>query len=230
MANSLAARLLKNSLTGAHHVQIGAGDLSRAGRSRQRGTSPPEADKPARGGQVGKVASHIMWQEQGVGERDTRQNVRAPVGSSVRAKQRNTRMDAPGKYMVSTRIIVFEAIAFIFIIVLIWLDQVIDIPHLLLGAEATPINWREALFESIIVGIVGAIIINYTNKLFQRMKHLEGILPICASCKRIRDEKGDWHQMEAYIDARSEATFSHSICPECGEKLYPEFKSYKREG
>jgi hypothetical protein len=139
-------------------------------------------------------------------------------------------MDAPGKYMISTRIIVFEAIAFIFIMLLIWLDQVIDIPYLFLGAEATPINWREALFESIIVGVVGAIIINYTIKLFRRMKYLEGILPICASCKRIRDEKGDWRQMEDYIDERSEATFSHGICPECAEKLYPEFKSYKRKG
>jgi hypothetical protein len=139
-------------------------------------------------------------------------------------------MDAPGKYMVSTRIIVFEAIAFIFIMLLIWLDQVVDIPYLFLGAEATPINWREALFESIIVGIVGAIIINYTIKLFRRMKYIEGILPICASCKRIRDEKGDWHQMEDYIDERSEATFSHGICPECAEKLYPEFESSKRKG
>jgi hypothetical protein len=163
-------------------------------------------------------------------DRDTRETVRRPVSSSVGLNQRDKRMDAPGKYMVSKRIIVFEAIAFIFIMLLIWLDQVIDIPHLLLGAQMTPINWREALFESLIVGIVGAIIIHYTNKLFNRMKYLEGILPICASCKRIRDEKGDWHQMEAYIDERSEARFSHGICPECAEKLYPEFNSYRRKG
>jgi hypothetical protein len=163
-------------------------------------------------------------------DRDTRETVRRPVSSSVGLNQRDKRMDAPGKYMVSKRIIVFEAIAFIFIMLLIWLDQVIDIPHLLLGAQMTPINWREALFESLIVGIVGAIIIHYTNKLFNRMKYLEGILPICASCKKIRDEKGDWHQMEAYIDERSEARFSHGICPECAEKLYPEFNSYRRKG
>ena len=51
---------------------------------------------------------------------------------------------------------------------------------------------------------------------------LRGIIPICSSCKNIRDDKGYWQQVEAYIRDRSEAKFSHSICPECFEKLYPE--------
>lgn len=49
---------------------------------------------------------------------------------------------------------------------------------------------------------------------------LSGFIPICANCKRIRDEKGEWHQPEAYIHERTEAQFSHGICPECGKKLY----------
>jgi len=59
------------------------------------------------------------------------------------------------------------------------------------------------------------------------MKYLEGILPVCASCKRIRDEKGNWHQIKEYVRDRTEAEFSHGICPECAEKLYPEFNPYK---
>ncbi|MBI5520990.1 MAG: hypothetical protein HY910_00070 [Desulfarculus sp.] len=51
---------------------------------------------------------------------------------------------------------------------------------------------------------------------------LSGLLPICANCKRIRDGQGDWHQVEAYISTRSEAKFSHGICPECIRDLYPE--------
>lgn len=54
------------------------------------------------------------------------------------------------------------------------------------------------------------------------IKTLRGIIPICCSCKNIRDDKGYWQQVEAYIRDRSEAEFSHSICPECFEKLYPE--------
>jgi PAS domain S-box-containing protein len=52
------------------------------------------------------------------------------------------------------------------------------------------------------------------------VKTLSGLLPICASCKKIRDDQGYWTQLEAYIRDHSEAEFSHSICPECRKKLY----------
>ena len=55
------------------------------------------------------------------------------------------------------------------------------------------------------------------------IKTLHGIIPICSSCKKIRDDKGSWSQIEAYISKHSEAQFSHGICPECAKKLYPEF-------
>jgi hypothetical protein len=56
-----------------------------------------------------------------------------------------------------------------------------------------------------------------------KVKTLSGLLPICASCKKIRDDKGYWNQIETYISEHSKALFSHAICPECGEKLYPEY-------
>ena len=56
-----------------------------------------------------------------------------------------------------------------------------------------------------------------------KVKTLSGLLPICASCKKIRDDKGYWNQIEKYVRDRSEAEFSHSICPECAKKLYPDF-------
>ena len=55
------------------------------------------------------------------------------------------------------------------------------------------------------------------------VKKLSGLLPICASCKKIRDDKGYWKQIESYIREHSEADFSHSICPECAQQLYQEF-------
>jgi len=56
-----------------------------------------------------------------------------------------------------------------------------------------------------------------------QVKKLSGLLPICASCKKIRDDTGYWQQIEAYIRDHSEAEFSHSICPECARRLYPQF-------
>lgn len=60
------------------------------------------------------------------------------------------------------------------------------------------------------------------TKALAEVKQLSGFLPICASCKKIRDDKGYWNQIESYISQHSEAEFSHSICPECAKKLYPE--------
>lgn len=59
------------------------------------------------------------------------------------------------------------------------------------------------------------------EKATQEIKILSGLLPICSSCKRIRDEKGDWKQIESYIRDNSEAEFSHSLCSVCAEKMYP---------
>ncbi|MGB9439801.1 MAG: PAS domain-containing protein, partial [Desulfobacterales bacterium] len=55
-----------------------------------------------------------------------------------------------------------------------------------------------------------------------KIKTLSGMLPICASCKKIRDDKGYWNQIETYLHRHSEAEFSHGICPECAKKLYPD--------
>ena len=53
-----------------------------------------------------------------------------------------------------------------------------------------------------------------------QIKTLSGLIPICASCKKIRDDKGYWNQLEAFIQEHSEAEFSHGFCPDCMKKLY----------
>lgn len=60
------------------------------------------------------------------------------------------------------------------------------------------------------------------EKALAQVKTLSGLLPICAACKKIRDDNGYWNQIEAYIKKHSNAEFSHSICPDCAKKLYPE--------
>lgn len=54
------------------------------------------------------------------------------------------------------------------------------------------------------------------------VKTLRGLLPICASCKKIRDDAGYWNQLETYIHEHSEAKFSHGLCPDCIRQLYPD--------
>ncbi len=69
-------------------------------------------------------------------------------------------------------------------------------------------------------------LIRELRETFAKMNMLKGMLPICASCKRIRNDDGYWEQVEEYVKEHSEAEFSHGICPECAQKLYPKY--YKR--
>jgi DNA repair exonuclease SbcCD ATPase subunit len=65
-------------------------------------------------------------------------------------------------------------------------------------------------------------LINDMQNALAEIKELRGFLPICANCKKIRDDKGYWQQVENYIQERTHAQFSHGICPECMKELYPE--------
>ncbi len=66
------------------------------------------------------------------------------------------------------------------------------------------------------------------QKTLKEVKALRGLLPICSSCKKVRDDKGYWNQIESYIQDRSEAEFSHSICPECAKELYPDLDIWNK--
>ena len=65
-------------------------------------------------------------------------------------------------------------------------------------------------------------LITELQKAITRVRTLSGLLPICSSCKKIRDDKGYWNRLETYIQDHSDAAFSHGICPECFKKIYPD--------
>jgi len=94
---------------------------------------------------------------------------------------------------------------------------------------ATPIFDDQGEVKFVVEELIDITDLIQSKEIIEHLKNeintLRGIIPICASCKNIRDDKGYWHQVEAYIRDRSEAEFSHSICPNCLDKLYPEIIS-----
>jgi DNA-binding response OmpR family regulator len=58
----------------------------------------------------------------------------------------------------------------------------------------------------------------------KEVRTLKGIVPICASCKNVRDDQGYWNRVETYLNEHTEAEFSHAVCPDCMKRLYPQFK------
>jgi hypothetical protein len=71
------------------------------------------------------------------------------------------------------------------------------------------------------------LLISELQKALHEVKTLSGLIPICAQCKKVRDDKGYWNQIESYIHKHSDVDFSHSICPKCAEELYPGMDIYK---
>jgi len=113
------------------------------------------------------------------------------------------------KYLLPAIIMVI-AIALIAGIWLVTLQRLVSRRNRELAARKRADAARETLIQEL-------------PEALDRVKQLSGLLPICASCKKIRDDKGYWTQIEAYVRDHSEAEFSHGICPECEKKLYPEF-------
>jgi len=129
------------------------------------------------------------------------------------------------KYQAHRQILFVQVLILLMFLVLTLCNEVLDVPHLLMGDEPTSIGQRsgEVFIEICIFVTVVLIELVVMKKLLRRIKILEGFIPVCANCKNIREEN-NWRQMEAYITEHSLAKFSHSICPECIQKLYLEIK------
>jgi hypothetical protein len=65
-------------------------------------------------------------------------------------------------------------------------------------------------------------VVQELTEALHQVKMLQGLLPICAFCKRIRDDGGEWQAVESYVSSRSEVRFSHGYCPQCVKKYFPE--------
>ena len=83
---------------------------------------------------------------------------------------------------------------------------------------------RKIFVVGLILNIIAVFFCSISNSAVMLIifRVLQGIIPICASCKRIRDDSGYWEQIETYINKHSGADFSHGICPDCMKKLYPD--------
>lgn len=125
------------------------------------------------------------------------------------------------KRKLSKKVIIYELFGFGVIILFLWLDEILDIPHLLFGAKATPMNLIESIFETSIISCLCVLIIIITFNMLRKIKYLEGFLPVCLFCKRIL-VKDEWIEIEDYISEHSEAECTESLCPDCLEKNYGE--------
>jgi hypothetical protein len=110
--------------------------------------------------------------------------------------------------------LLLEALGFIFVALLIWVNEYLDLPHMLLGAPATP--WRpvEVAIESGFVVLLGAAVTGVSWLTFRRLAYLESLLILCAECQRVGDE-GRWMPFETFVQSRDHTVTTHGMCPDC---------------
>jgi hypothetical protein len=109
-------------------------------------------------------------------------------------------------------------------------NEILDIPHYLFNDTPTSYSQRigEMIIELSVFSMVVATQLLLFRKLYKRIRVLEGFIPICANCKKIRNKEDQWEQMEEYITQHSLARFSHGICPDCARQLYPDLYPAKK--
>ena len=133
------------------------------------------------------------------------------------------------KSFVVRRLLAYEAFGFAAIIAIIWANELFDLPHHVLGAPVTDINWREACLETLCILILAGTVLLLTFRFLKHVKYLEGFLVVCAFCKKIRLDEDTWVPIEQFVREGAEVEFSHSYCPECLQRHYGRLGRHVRE-
>jgi hypothetical protein len=113
-----------------------------------------------------------------------------------------------------------EALCFALLIVFISIDDEIIIPMLVSAKVPFTPHAIAGILDSLGVLLLFLLALNIQLQVLGKIKMLEGILSVCANCKKIQDGKNRWSPIEEYIQERTHADFSHTICPDCGVMLY----------
>src|SRR4051812_14485241 len=109
--------------------------------------------------------------------------------------------------------LLLEALGFVFVALLIWVNEYLDLPHLLF--DSPPTLWRpvEVAIESGFVLLLGAAVTGVSWLTFRRLAYLESLLTLCAQCQRVGDE-GRWMDFEDFLEARDRTETTHGMCPD----------------
>lgn len=114
-------------------------------------------------------------------------------------------------------ILAVELIGFSMVLLFLWLDELLDLPHVLFGSPATPVNWTECLFESVMLLFLGVYVVTASYFALGPIKTIAGGPPVCPVCNKIKIEDG-WYSFREYADLCCGDEEHHRLCPQCGPK------------
>jgi hypothetical protein len=111
----------------------------------------------------------------------------------------------------------WQFLTFIMLILLVWVNEVRDMPALIFDTTPQDVNiFRACLLTA---GVLVAAIVAIGNTYLQQKRVLNSMISVCSSCNKVRVNQNQWKKMEEYISANSLLTFTHGLCPDCMEKV-----------
>jgi hypothetical protein len=126
-----------------------------------------------------------------------------------------------------SRVLWYESLGFGLILLLSWLNKFVDLPHLLMANDARLTKWRDGFIETLLILLIWAFVHSLTKRLVQRLHYLEGMLKICAWCRKVGHEDR-WMRLEDYLAEDFQIDTTHGVCPECMKKLEEDTKQLHR--
>ena len=120
----------------------------------------------------------------------------------------------------------WQFMAFILLILFVWLNEVVDIAALWFGAEPGQPNFFRGCVLTVMVFVVAVVTVGHTY--MQQKQVIKGLLTVCADCRKIRVNNEMWEQLDQYISDHSLALISHGLCPHCFEKAQQEIQQASR--
>ncbi len=117
----------------------------------------------------------------------------------------------------------WQLMTFIMLILLIWVNEIMDLSSLWFGVHASDVNLYRGCVLSIGVIVVAIVTVGHTY--VQQKRIITGLLTVCSCCRKIRVDEGLWEQMDEYVSDHSLALISHGLCPHCFDRMKQDIES-----
>jgi len=124
-----------------------------------------------------------------------------------------------------SKVLWYECFGFGLILLLSWLNKVVDLPSLVIGGNAS--KWRDSAIETVLILLIWAFVHSLTRRLVARLHYLEGMLRVCAWCRKVGHGKR-WMRLEDYFAEDFQIGTTHGVCPECLKKLEEDTRRFYR--
>jgi hypothetical protein len=124
-----------------------------------------------------------------------------------------------------SRVLYYECFGFGLILLLSWLNKIVDLPHLLIGGDASAAKWRDSAMETVLILLIWTFVLSITRRLVEQLRYLEGMLRVCAWCRKV-GHNDKWMELEDYFSEGLQIGTTHGVCPECMKNMEEDTKLY----